>query len=106
MIIALTIIISIIALLSAKGAGLTQTWLGTGAVTAFILFFIMTAVPQCAVLFDSLWIVFLVWAGATTFYHRILTGARRQAPLRVGRRSGVVWTFGRYTVGVAVGVTA
>jgi len=106
MIIALTIIISIIALLSARGAGLTATWLGTGSVTAFVLLFIMTAVPQCAVLFDSLWIVALIWFGATTFYHRILTDARRQTPLRVGRRSGFVWTVGRYTVGVAVGVTA
>lgn len=106
MIIALTIIISVAALVSARAAGLTATWLGTGSVTALVLFFIMSAVPQCAVLFDSLWLVVPVWAGTTTAYHRILTGKRRHAPMRAGRRSGIVWSFGRYTVGIAVGVTA
>lgn len=106
MIIALTIIISVVALVSARAAGLTATWLGTGSVTAMVLFFIMLSVPQCAVLFDSLWLMLPVWAVTTTGYHRILTGKRRPAPRRAGRWSGVVLSFGRYTVGVAVGVAA
>lgn len=102
----ITIIIGIIALLVARAAGITDTWLGTGVVAAFILYMLIAALPQAQWLFDSLWLVAIMWAMLTTFYHRLLADARRQTPAVVGRRSGFVWQLGRYTVGVAVGVTA
>ena len=101
-----TVIIGIIALLAARAAGLTDTWLGTGAVAALILYMLIAALPQAQWLFDSLWLCVLLWAMLTTFYHRLLADARRQTPVVVGRRSGFVWQLGRYTVGIAVGVTA
>ena len=101
-----TIIIGIIALLAARAAGITDTWLGTGAVAALILYMVVAALPQAQWLFDNLWLCAVLWAALTTFYHRLLADARRQAPMIVGRRSGFVWSMGRYTVGVAVGVTA
>ena len=101
-----TIIIGIIALLAARAAGILDTWLGTSAVTALVLFLAISALPQAQWLFDNLWLCAALWAIATTFYHRLLADARRQTPVIVGRRSGMVWQFGRYTVGVAVGVTA
>lgn len=102
----ITVIIGIIALLAARAAGLTDSWLGTGAVTALILYMLIAALPQAQWLFDNLWLCAALWAIATTFYHRLLSESRRQTPVVVGRRSGFVWTLGRYTVGVAVGVTA
>jgi len=102
----ITIIIGIIALLAARAAGITDTWLGTGAVAALILYMLIAALPQAQWLLDSLWLVAIMWAMLTTFYHRLLADARRQTPAVVGRRSGFVWQLGRYTVGVAVGVTA
>lgn len=102
----ITVIIGIIALLAARAACLTDTWLGTGAVAAIILYMLIAALPQAQWLFDSLWLVAIMWAALTTFYHRLLADARRQTPVVVGRRSGFVWSFGRVTVGIAVGVTA
>jgi hypothetical protein len=102
----ITIIIGIIALLVARASGLTDTWLGTGAIAALILYMLIAALPQAQWLFDSLWLVAIMWAMLTTFYHRLLADKRRCAPMRAGRRSGVVWSFGRVTVGIAVGVTA
>lgn len=102
----ITVIIGIIALLAARASGLTGTWLGTGAVAAIILYMLITALPQAQWLFDSLWLVAIMWAALTTFYHRLLADARRQSPMHVGRRSGFVWQLGRYQVGIAVGVTA
>ena len=101
-----TIIIGIIALLAARAAGITGTWLGTGAVTALVLYIAISALPQAHWLFDNLWLCAALWAIATTFYHRLLTDARRQTPMIVGQRSGIVWQFGRYQAGFAVGVTA
>lgn len=101
-----TIIISIIALTAAKAAGITSTWLGTGAVTALILYMVIAALPGAQWMFDSLWLCVVIWAGLTTFYHRLLADVRRQTPVNVGRRSFFLWSFGRYQVGVAVGVTA
>ena len=102
----ITVIIGIVALLAARAVGITGTWLGTGAVTAAMLYMLIAAVPYLHCLFDSLWLVAIMWIALTTFYHRLLADARRQSPVVVGRRSGFVWTMGRYTVGVAVGVTA
>lgn len=102
----ITVIIGIIALLAARAAGLTDTWLGTGAIAALILYMLIAALPQAQWLFDSLWLCALLWFALTTFYHRLLADARRQSPVVVGRRSGFVWQLGRYQVGVAVGVTA
>ena len=102
----LTIISGTIALLAAHAAGITGTWLGTGAVKALILYLLIAALPQAQWLFDNLWLCAALWAIATTFYHRLLSESRRQTPVIVGRRSGFVWTLGRYTVGVAVGVSA
>ena len=101
-----TIIIGIIALLAARAAGILDTWLGTGAVTALVLFLAISALPQAQWLFDNLWLCAALWAIVTTFYHRLLSDALRSTPVIVGRRSGFVWSMGRYTVGVAVGVTA
>lgn len=101
-----TILISIIALTTAKSVGITSTWLGTGAVTALMLYMIITALPQAQWLFDSLWLCAVLWAMLTTFYHRLLADQRRCTPTNAARRTGMVWQFGRYQVGVAVGVTA
>lgn len=92
-----TIIIGIIVLLSARAAGLTDTWIGTGAVAVL---------PQALWLFDNLWLCVVLWSIATTFYHRLLSDARRKTPVNIGRRSGFVWSFGRYQVGFAMAVTA
>lgn len=107
--ITLTIILGITALLGAYAAGLTQTWVGTSATSAIVLLLAIAALPDCHWLLQSAggWLATaLLWAMLTTFYHRLLADARRQAPMIVGRRSGFVWSMGRYTVGVAVGVTA
>lgn len=98
-----TIIIGIIALTAARAAGITDTWLGTGAVTGIILYMAIAALPQAQWLFDNLWLCIALWGMATTFYHRLLTDARRCAPINTGRRA-VLWRWGRYVV--AVGVTA
>lgn len=102
----ITVIIGIIALLAARASGLTDTWLGTGAIAALILYMLIAALPQAQWLFDSLWLCAVLWTMLTTFYHRLLSDKRRQSPVVVGRRSGFVWQLGRYTVGIAVGVTA
>ncbi len=102
----ITVIIGIIALLAARASGLTDTWLGTGAIAALILYMLIAALPQAHWLFDTPLLTLAMWAALTTFYHRLLADKRRCAPMRAGRRSGFVWTMGRYTVGVAVGVTA
>lgn len=102
----ITIVISIVALTAAKAAGITSTWLGTGAVSALMLYMIIAALPQAQWLFDSLWLCVVFWVAMTTFYHRLLADQRRRAPINIGRRTGMVWQFGRYSVGVAVGVMA
>ena len=91
--IALTIIISILALVAAHCAGLTQTWLGTSAVSAVVLMLAVAAIPGAWWLFDSLggWVTTLaIWGLATTFYHKLLceaapmrTDSRRQTPVVV-----------------------
>lgn len=101
-----TVIIGIIALLAARAAGLTDSWLGTGAVTLAMLYLIITAVPYLHCLFDSLWLCVVLWVVLTTFYHRLLADARRRTPSVVGRRSGFVWAFGRYRLAFAMAVTA
>lgn len=101
-----TIIIGIIALLAARAAGITGTWLGTGAVTAVVLFLAISALPQAQWLFDNLWLCAALWAIATTFYHRLLADARRQTPTNAGQRTGIVWQVGRYRLAFAMAVTA
>ena len=102
----ITIIIGIIALLAARAAGILDTWLGTGAVTAVVLFLAISALPQAHWLFDNLWLCAALWAIATTFYHRLLADKRRQTPVIVGQRTGIVWQFGRYRLAFAMAVTA
>lgn len=102
----IAIIIGIIALLAARAAGITDTWLGTGAVAALILYMLIASLPQAHWLFDTPLLTLAMWAMLTTFYHRLLADDRRQSPVVAGRRSGFVWTLGRYTVGIAVGVRA
>jgi len=101
-----TILLGIIALSIAKAVGIMEWWIGTGSVTAIVLLLLIAALPQAHWLFDTPLLTLAMWAALTTFYHRLLTDARRQTPVVVGRRSGFVWQLGRYTVGVAVGVTA
>lgn len=101
-----TIIIGIIALLAARAAGIAGTWLGTGAVTALILYMVISALPQAQWLFDNLWLCVALWAIATTFYHRLLADKRRQTPVIVGQRTGIVWQVGRYRLAFAMAVTA
>ena len=101
-----TILLGIIALSIAKAVGIMEWWIGTGSVTAIVLLLVIASLPQVQWLFDTPLLALAIWIIATTFYHRLLADARRQTPVIVGRRSGMVWQFGRYTVGVAVGVTA
>lgn len=115
--IALTIIIGILALIAAYSAGLTQTWVGTSAVSAVVLLLAVAAIPGAWWLFDSVggWVTALaLWVGCSTFYYRLLcaplpivTDQRRQTPaVELRRRHVIGWSFGRYQVGLAVGVTA
>lgn len=88
-----TIIIGAIALITAHAVGITETRLGTAAITAIVLLLAITALPQCYWLFDSLagWLTTLVlWAGATLFYHRILTDGRRSTPINADLRRAIV----------------
>lgn len=101
-----TILLGIIALSIAKAVGIMEWWIGTGSVTAIVLLLLIAALPQAHWLFDTPLLTLAMWAALTTFYHRLLADKRRCAPMRAGRRSGVVWSFGRVTVGIAVGVTA
>ena len=78
----ITVIIGIIALLAARAAGITSTWLGTGAVTAVLLYLIIAAVPYLHCLFDSLWLVAIIWVVLTTFYHRLLSDEIGRASCR------------------------
>ncbi len=115
--IALTIIVGVAALVAAHSAGLTQTWVGTSAVSAVVLMLAIAAIPGAWWLFDGVggWVTALaLWAIVTTFYHRLLCEAapivmdrRRQTPVVELRKPHVVhWRIGRYAFGVAVGVTA
>ena len=110
--IALTIIIGILALVAAYSAGLTQTWVGTSAVSAVVLMLAVAAIPGAWWLLDSVggWVTALaLWAIVTTFYHRLLGEAgpggadrRRQTPVvELKRRHVIGWAFGRYQVGIA-----
>lgn len=107
--IALTIIIGATALIAGHLAGITETRLGTGAITALILFFAISALPQCHWLFDNTagWATIVaLWGVATALYHRILTDGRRSTPTvnhraaAVGRRL-IIWQFGRQRLAVA-----
>lgn len=97
-----TIIIGVLALLAAKAAGITDNKLGTAAVTAVVLLFIIAALPQCYWLFDEpagLLLAALIWIGSTAFYHRILADSRRPAT-GAGRRF-IIWQLGRQRLAIA-----
>ncbi len=107
--IVLTLIIGIIALVGAHMAGLTTTWLGTGAATAIVLMLCISALPACHFLFDSnagLAVVLGIWLTYTTVLHRLLADGHRSSPIAAEHRRAFVWQWGRYTVGVAMGVSA
>lgn len=109
MIIAATIILGAIALLMARFAGLTGTWIGTGSITAVITFLVILAVPSAHFLFDSAWgfgVAALCWLVATSFYHRLLTDNCRQSPIIVGQRAAIAVQWGRHYMAFAVGVSA
>lgn len=112
-----TIILGVIALLGAYAAGITQTWTGTAAASAFVLLLVISALPSTWWLFDSAtgWFTALaLWSIMTVIYHNLLSEAapttadhRRSTPaIELKRRHVVGWQFGRYTIGIAVGVTA
>ena len=101
-----TILLGIIALSIAKAVGIMEWWIGTGSVTAIVLLLVIASLPQVQWLFDTPLLALAIWIIATTFYHRLLADARRQTPVNVGCRLGMVWQCGRYTVVIAVGVTA
>lgn len=100
-----TIVISALALLAARATGVTETRLGTAAITAIILLFVISALPQCYWLFDSIagWLATLaLWATSTVFYHRILADGRRPAPMgAASRRHALAWQFGRQRLVIA-----
>lgn len=113
----LTITLGITLMLCAHSVDLTRHWLGTSAVTAVVMLLAIAALPSCAWLLQSavgLATTALLWLVITTFYHRLLcesmptvTDRRRQTPMvELKRRHVAAWQFGRYTVGVAVGVSA
>jgi hypothetical protein len=103
--ITLTIIIGVICLLAGHLAGLTETKLGTGALTAIILLFAISALPQCYWLFDEPvgWLTTLaLWFTAAAFYHRLLADNRRNVATSAGtRRHAIVCQFGRQRLGFA-----
>lgn len=101
-----TILLGIIALSIAKAIGIMEWWIGTGSVTAIVLLMVIAALPQAHWLFDTPLLTLALWAIATTFYHRMLADARRQTPVVVGQRTGIVWQFGRYRLAFAMAVTA
>lgn len=115
--IVLTIILGVTALLGAYAAGLMQTWIGTAATSAIVLLLVIAALPSAWWLFDDAagWVTTLaLWAITTALYHTLfhesapmVTGQRRSTPIvELKRRHVVGWQVGRYSVGVAVGVTA
>jgi membrane protein implicated in regulation of membrane protease activity len=114
---ALTIALGITLMICARAVAITDTWLGTSAAAAVVMLLTITALPDCQWLLQSgagLAITTLLWAIVTTFYHRLLsesaplrTDSRRQTPtIELQRRHVYGWSFGRYQVGIAVGVTA
>lgn len=109
MIIAATIILGAIALLAARFAGLTGTWIGTGSITAVITFMSILAVPSAHFLFDSAWgfgVAFLFWLVMTSVYHWLLADNRRQSPVIVGQRAAVAVQWGRHYMAFEIGVSA
>lgn len=104
-----TIIIGITALLAGHAAGLTETKLGTAAITAIILLLAISALPQCYWLFDSGvgWLTTLVlWLVTSHCYHRLLTDTRRSTPVVNRQTSGcgrrlIIWQFGRQRLAFA-----
>lgn len=113
----LTIALGITLLVCAHYVELTRTWLGTSASAAVVMLLAIAALPDCHWLLQSAggWLATaLLWAIVTTFYHRLLhepapvvTDSRRQTPtIELRRRHVIGWSFGRYQVGFAVGVTA
>lgn len=113
----ITILLGIMALMGAYAAGITQSWLGTAATSAIVLLMAVAAIPGAWWLFDDAVgyaCTMALWVASTAFYHRLLcaplpmrTDRRRQTPtIELKRRHVIGWSFGRYQVGVAVGVSA
>lgn len=112
----LTITLGITLVICAHAVGITDTWLGTSAATAVVMLLTIATLPDCQWLLQSAggWLTTaLLWAIVTTFYHKLLcdalpvvTDRRRQTPMvELKRRHVIGWQFGRYSVGVAVGVS-
>jgi hypothetical protein len=117
--ITLTILLGVIAMLAAYYAGLTERWIGTGAVTSIILLLTISGYAPVHFLFDTPdgWaLTLLIWAVTTIFYHRLLTderrsttalrrsttATRRRAPMVDVRRRLAIWQFGQRRLVVAV----
>lgn len=105
----LTIAFGVIALLAGHAAGLTETKIGTAAITAIILLFTISALPQCHWLFDSPsgWLTTLaLWIAITHYYHHVFADQRRSTPVinrqtpTIGRRL-IIWQFGRQRLAFA-----
>lgn len=105
----LTIIIGVIMLLAGHAAGLTETRLGTAAITAITVLFAISALPECAWLFDDLagWLTTLaLWLVMSHYYHRLLIDLRRSTPTinrqtpTIGRRL-IIWQLGRQRLAFA-----
>lgn len=112
----ITIIIGVTALLAGHAAGLTETKIGTAAITAIILLLAISALPECYWLFDSAagWLTTLIiWLTTSHYYHRLFADLRRSTPVvnrstPIGRRRSsvvgrrlIVWQFGRQRLAFA-----
>lgn len=98
----LTITLSILMLIAAHAAGLTETRLGTGAATAIVVMLVIAGYAPAHFLFDSAagWLLTLaLWAFATSLNHHLLAEFRSALqPIHriqpTSTRRAIAWQFG------------
>ena len=109
----LTIALSILMLVAAHAAGLTETWLGTGSATAVIVMLVITGYTPAHFLFDGAagWLLTIaLWIFATSLNHHLLAEFRSAikpiTPIRpIGRnrptRHALAWQLAGYRLAFA-----